>query len=530
MDILDCFPAGVTPRPLQRAALEECYKHFEAGKRFVILEGPPGIGKSLIAMALAKAMGGAHVVTMTKSLQSQYVQDPKFSGMGLLALKGRGAFACPGCGDSCREGGKIYRDAPCLSCAYRAAKAAALRAPVCVANYHMFNAAIAPTQKRRVAVEDDLGGYTYERVTDGLEEEQRMRPLTVLDEAHALESTLMDIISIDIYSDAMPGGVPPMPRVLDPVTCFTWLEKALPILAAASQDDAYVVKEQLKYEDLTFKVEHALRARAFSPWIVEPLPKDRFGFALKPLIVSSFAGRFFKRSPKVLLMSATIINPTALCRSLGIKPSEMAFVTLPCPFPIENRPIIVRPLDMSKAARATSWPKMIDHMVGDLDRHRQEKGLFLTPSNAMLEYAQQKLPLRCGNRLRIAFGDNREKVQKNHEEGPGPTVLAASGMWEGLDLADDKCRFSILPAMPRPQWAGQIKARAQIEPGWYEWRTRTRMVQGLGRGVRSMEDHAVAYVYDREFLVDCMSGALPDWLVAAVEMDGKRIAGRDVLI
>ena len=91
------FPAGFTPRPEQtrlldalEGALAEADLDAKAPRLFVV-EAPPGVGKSHLAVTLARWSGDAYLLTSQKLLQDQYERE--FGGVVLLAgrppLRGR---------------------------------------------------------------------------------------------------------------------------------------------------------------------------------------------------------------------------------------------------------------------------------------------------------------------------------------------------------------------------------------------------------------------------------------------------------
>ena len=90
-NLIDYFPEGFTPRPQQLYILSELDKLIKAGVKFVIVDAPTGIGKSLLAMAVAGYFGNCYICTAQKSLQDQYLRD--FSHMA-VTVKGRNAFPC----------------------------------------------------------------------------------------------------------------------------------------------------------------------------------------------------------------------------------------------------------------------------------------------------------------------------------------------------------------------------------------------------------------------------------------------------
>src|SRR6266508_2866237 len=77
-DLLAHFPAGATPR-LEQArlltALADGLAEIEddpQAPRVLLIEAPPGVGKSHVAMTLARWSGDAYLLTSQKLLQDQY--------------------------------------------------------------------------------------------------------------------------------------------------------------------------------------------------------------------------------------------------------------------------------------------------------------------------------------------------------------------------------------------------------------------------------------------------------------------------
>ena len=58
---------------------------------------------------------------------------------------------------------------------------------------------------------------------------------------------------------------------------------------------------------------------------------------------------------KIIIMSATIVNEKTFRDTLGISDDEVSFISLPSPFPKENRPVIFSPVGSMSA-------KMIDEI------------------------------------------------------------------------------------------------------------------------------------------------------------------------
>lgn len=78
-------------------------------------------------------------------------------------------------------------------------------------------------------------------------------------------------------------------------------------------------------------------------WIVSEIKKENYEVVkveLKPLDISPFCRPVFEKCSKILIMSATILNPKAFCRRVGLRnDKEVKFIQVKSDFPLENRPI-----------------------------------------------------------------------------------------------------------------------------------------------------------------------------------------------
>lgn len=454
-------------------------------------------GKSAIAMALARRYRSAYVATLTKNLQDQYLNDPAFKDYDLAPLKGKGAYRCTALRKkgSCHQGA-IYYNGKCPSgedCPYQVAKREALKSSVCVANYHSIIYNELPT-----------------------------RPLLVLDEGHDIEDVLLDYVSLAIRLDKLPAGTAPLPRNPEGLEAWwSWLvvlKDALNVKAYTTGD----TNERAELGERVERIERVISAKSRAEWIVD-LDGDKKGFKLQPVTAAPFGNILFGTGERVLLMSATILNPSALCESVGIDGRVAEYVSEPCMFPAENRPIRVFDLDMRFDARDESWAAMVG-IVGDILRfHQKDKGLILAPSRALLDYLKVNLEQQdrvTAARLILASGEERQAAYEGHLRSKTATVLCAPGMWEGIDLRDDLSRFQIICGLPRPYWgSARVRARAKLHYWWYEWKTMAKTVQGLGRSVRSERDSATSYVLDRAFRVHMQrtrDNLIPQWMRDAV--------------
>ncbi len=104
------------------------------------------------------------------------------------------------------------------------------------------------------------------------------------------------------------------------------------------------------------------------------------------------------------------------------------------------------------------------------------------------------------DRLVIHNSENRDKVLRDHVNGPRPTVLLSPSMMEGVDLADDASRFQILCKVPFPYLGDRVvRKRKARDPQWYPFQTVKSVIQAMGRSVRNDTDHATSYILDEDW-------------------------------
>src|SRR5216684_8409005 len=96
-EVLSHFPRGAMPRAEQarllRALADAVAEALEdpQAPRVLLVEAPPGVGKSHIAMTLARWSGDAYLLTSQKLLQDQYERD---FGEAIQLVKGRENYLC----------------------------------------------------------------------------------------------------------------------------------------------------------------------------------------------------------------------------------------------------------------------------------------------------------------------------------------------------------------------------------------------------------------------------------------------------
>jgi Rad3-related DNA helicase len=104
---------------------------------------------------------------------------------------------------------------------------------------------------------------------------------------------------------------------------------------------------------------------------------------LKPLDISTYCKNVFEKCSKRLIMSATILNHKAFCRSVGLSPDEVKFIQVQSDFPLEHRPIISLNIaylnynNLQSAEVKSSIARAVDNIMS---MHRNDKGIIHTTS------------------------------------------------------------------------------------------------------------------------------------------------------
>ena len=94
-------------------------------------------------------------------------------------------------------------------------------------------------------------------------------------------------------------------------------------------------------------------------------------YEFKSINVSPYShDTLFKLGGRVLMMSATIVDKNIFCSSLGLDLNDVAYLSIPSPFPIENRPIHYIPVgSMSKSMIDKTLPIMVETVKMLLEKH-----------------------------------------------------------------------------------------------------------------------------------------------------------------
>ena len=491
-------------REEQIKAIDFSLEEFKT-KRFVIIEAGTGVGKSAIGLTIAKTIAdSAYFITTQKILQHQYIDD--FSQHGMLSLKSSTNFRCKfykgkDCSQALRElkvsQNKAFRSCCGGGCVYKVAK--------------------------RKFIDGKLGitNFAYFMAETNYSQQLEPRDLLVIDEAHNIETQLSNFVEVAITENfarkvlkiEVPDNLTTIKRVVDwtrsvyyPKLCRmrTHMEQQIEKFSLKSKmNDFITLSKRFELIDKhECKVARFLKEYDKDNWVMNvtntEVTNDR-RFEFKPIDVAPFAEDYlFKSGKKILMMSATIINRDAFCELLGINQSECAFISMPSPFPIENRPIFISPIgSMSMKNIDSSLPKLAQAVKAILAEHKNDKGIIHCHSYKVANYLKRNIR---SSRLLAHDASNRDKVLFDHINGKKPTVLLSPSMTEGVDLKGDASRFQIICKVPYPYLGDKlIRKRMNKWKWWYPLQTLKVIIQSVGRSVRSKDDQAITYILDSDW-------------------------------
>ena len=243
---------------------------------------------------------------------------------------------------------------------------------------------------------------------------------------------------------------------------------------------------------------------------------------------SAFLGQVLNRTHSAIGLSATL-SPTEFYRDLlGFDPERTSSLSVPSPFPAENRLIVI---DDTVATlwrkRPENYPRIAERL-GAFAEAVPGNCLALFPSYQFLNEVAERLSLESKRVLiqRSAGTDQeRDEILESLRSALAGDVLlmaVAGGVFaEGVDYPGDMLRAVAVvgPCLPAVSLEQELLKRyyderfergfeyAFVVPGM------TRVVQAAGRLIRSAGDTGVIALLDERFLVSPYRDHLPaDWL------------------
>lgn len=484
------------PRPEQIKIINEIIEAIEMGFRNIIVEAGTGTGKSAIATTIANYVGNSYILTMTKQLQNQYLDD--FDYM-LAEIKGTSNYRCNlrpvNCDDCMQLDSNRGRH---QNCQYKFALEYAKSHECVITNYdYLFYA----------------GNYADVFLK---------RDLLVLDESHNLEKKIMQLIGktlnrqiiykhygLDIFYPVTKGATL---KSINNVDYWVGLLQELILRAKSNRSIApnnktrelyskdikkfdYLIT-QLEDEEARFIIELPSKKDILKDKLVKGKFENGLKADFKPLTISDYSDQLLHFGDIRLFMTGTLGNKEKFCQWIGIDPKETYYLYVKSPFPVENRPIIKNYVGSMSNNR---WQNSaaINKIKEILAKHKGQKGVIHTSSNQQAWWIKKQLN---SNKVWVAYGPTREDTIRRFEAATRPVILVGAGIKDGVDFKGDKCRFQIIFKIPYPSLAGkQVNIRMHYDESWYNYQTIMPLMQAYGRGIRDMDDYCTCYILDNDF-------------------------------
>jgi ATP-dependent DNA helicase DinG len=495
-------------------------------KQNVVLNAGTGVGKSVLGAVIADAL---HVLTGSSDLQSIIAM-----GTNSLAKQYHESF------DQLGE----YRffqikGASNYPCAFMQSQpsAANLTADECVktklhetevakyCNTCEFNSA-----KKRVNTTDNLiTNYSYFLTAALVSNHLKSRNLHVFDESHVLNEIFCSFTQIDISIEILDKYIKELSDTNG--KCDTEAA-ALVMFKDKIRTNEIGENNYLQYIDVLGKVYKAIASTTMTQSILlgkedmirsakyEKMSKKYAGLAgkirdlteyeyehvfdntvpnivsIKTIFVNKIMGILL--APYNLFMSATITDTFAY-ETLGLEQEKTEFIQLPPVFPPENKPLFFigkQSLNFNNLKDPDTIETMVDQIKLIVEHHSGEKGLIISPSfylGSQMAYGIR----RTTKVFEHKSGVNLSDLIMDFKKYKGPAILVSPSIFEGLDFKNDESRFQIILKAPYPSLGDKrIRYIADNHPNIYQEMTLLKILQGIGRSIRTPEDFAATYMLD----------------------------------
>jgi len=525
-----------SPRNSQIKLINQINFAIGEGFKNIILEAGTGIGKSAIATTLANMYDDSYILTMTKQLQEQYLDD--FGDM-LVEIKGRGNYKCnyKGSCDFCIKA--EYNLRRCSDCEYQIAFKKATEAKNVITNYDFLY---------------------YTGVANPLLDS---RELLILDEAHNLERKMLMLSSSELNREYISTkfGI----DIFEPLMYATksmndlkrnssyWIQlcddlvkeckkrikkiegdanKSVQVTLDEFESDPskysnfdYVEKQNLEQDMKSFA---SISLGLASEDLIIDLPnRDAIlsgemdiSAEFKPFSVLDDTQNLLELGNIRIFLTGTLGSKEKFCEWNNINLDETFYIYEKSPFDVAKRPIYTDFVGrMSGKTRGIpNWKnkRAINKINELLDKHHGEKGVIHTSSNEQAFWIIQNLK---DYPLVFVGGEDRNIVLKEFTESNESIVLIGASIKDGVDFKGDLCRFQIVFKIPYPQLNEQVKYRRNLDPKWFYYQTVMALMQAYGRGIRDMDDWCVMYIIDSSFkqLFDYNRGFFNEYFIEAVQ-------------
>lgn len=507
---------GHHPRNTQIKLINKINFAIGEGYKNIILEAGTGIGKSAIATTLANMYDDSYILTMTKQLQEQYLND--FNDM-LVEIKGKGNYKCnyKGSCDFCIK--SEYNLSKCSDCQFSIAFKKAKKSKNVITNYDFL--------------------YHVGVSNQALEP----RELLILDEAHNLEKKMLHLSSFTLNREYISTkfGIDIFEAYMKGRKSFNYMKnnaeywegiceelmkscvKNIKEITGENKNDVQVSLDEFeenpsKYSSFNYMEKQILekdlqdfnriKHGVSSGDLIIDLPesglilKNKMDISaeFKPYSVSDATQNLLSLGNTRIFLTGTLGNMNKFCEWNNINPMNTYYIYEKSPFELSHRPIYRMYVGkMSGQLRGIpNWKnkKALEVIKKIIQRHPDENGVIHTSSNEQAFWIIENLK---EYNIRFVGGDTRNEVLADFVDDKNNSILIGASIKDGVDFKGDLCRFQILFKVPYPQLNEQVKYRKSLDESWYYYQAVMALMQAYGRGIRDADDYCSMYILDSDF-------------------------------
>ena len=518
--LLKVFPEGYTPNSAQVKLLKNIDQAFDDGYKFVVCNAPTGSGKSFISKTLANASTesssnfkdlitsytafkidqtgsyiheeeceeedppGAFALTITKALQDQYRDLFKDTTI----LKGKSNYISTIDSNIDVELESLIMPKNILEdhrrrhkCTYHNDRRDALINKFAALNYNMFFSLPNHIKKRQFLICDEAAEL----------EDQLVKEFSCDINFEMLKR--MDILVRPFYSKNSANVIKWINNLL--LDLSDKIDQLRDIISSGNTNNKKFLIETRRQivgiRNLHSKLSLIIDTWNDSEYLFET---SKEGITFMPLKVNKLSNHLFKYADKVVLMSATIIDPSNFCKSLGI--DKFKYVEAESSFDAKNAPIYcTTKVKLNYHNLKRSLPKIVKQIKQICEFHKNDKGIIHTHNNTITSFLSNQLTDE--RFLAREPGVNNEMIIEQHLANPAPTVLVSPSLSRGVDLKDNLARFQIIVKAPYlPTKDKRIERLMKDDFNWYSNKMLCSVIQSCGRGVRSKKDYCTTYILD----------------------------------
>lgn len=504
------------PRNSQIKLINKINYAIGEGYRNIILEAGTGIGKSAIATTLANMYEDSYILTMTKQLQEQYLND--FPDI-LAEIKGRGNYKCnyKGSCDYCIKA--EYNLRKCSDCEYNLAFKRAMDSDNVITNYDYFY---------------------YVGVSNKLLDS---RELLILDEAHNLERKMLMLSTETLNREyiSIKFGIDIFKPLMDNTQSYYNLKRNTEYwkdlcdelirkcksnireIEGEHKNDVQVTLDEFennlnKYSSFDYvekqKLEQDMIVFASiglglttDDYIIDLPSEDEIrsnnmdiSIEFKPYSVSKYTEELLNLGNVRIFLTGTLGSKEKFCKWNNLNADETYYIYEKSPFDVEKRPIYIDFIGSMSGERnnTPNWmnSKSLLKIREIIDKYPDKKGVIHTSSNEQAFWIMDNL--REYN-LQFVGGEDRNHSLNDFAKSDDSVILIGASIKDGVDFKGDLCRFQIIFKVPYPQLNEQVKYRKELDPKWYYYQAVMALMQAYGRGIRDSDDYCDMYIIDSDF-------------------------------